>query len=60
MKNQREWEEIAEKIRLMQSIAGELSDRAAAIPALERNIARIQASLRVLELDFSDALDCPD
>ena len=45
------------KIRLMQEIAGELAERAEDIPALERNIVRIKASLKMLELNISDVFE---
>ena len=49
--------DINGKIRLMQEIAGELAERAEDIPALKRNIVRINASLKMLELNISDVLE---
>ena len=57
MQNIDDLKDISEKIRLMQEIAGELSERAEDIPALKRNIVRIKASLKMLELNISDVFE---
>ena len=44
-------------IRDMQSLADGLLAGSANFPALNRNIRRIQASLKMLELDICDLLD---
>ena len=44
-------------IRAMQSKAEELLTGSEDLPALNRNIRRIQASLKMLELDICDPLD---
>ena len=56
MHNIDDLKDINAKIRLMQEIAGELAERAEDIPALERNIVRIKASLKMLELNISDVI----
>ena len=45
------------KILLMKQTAVELKDMGAFFPALERNIARILASLKMLEINITDAAD---
>ncbi len=57
MHNMVELGEINAKIGLMQTLAGELSDKAGSIPALERNLVRIKASLKMLELNLSEVVD---
>ena len=56
MHNIDDFKDLNAKIRLMQEIAGELAERAEDIPALERNIVRIKASLKMLELNISDII----
>lgn len=53
-------EEIGQKIRLMQTAAKELLDRSEDIPALNRNMTRIMASLKMLEINICDVLDISD
>ena len=57
MHNDRELKEISAKIKVMQKMAGELSDRSEDFPALQRNLVRIAASLTMLELNISDVVD---
>ncbi len=57
MHNIDDLKDINGKIRMMQEIAGELAERAEDIPALKRNIVRINASLKMLELNISDVLE---
>jgi hypothetical protein len=51
---------LSEKIALMKQSAIELKDMGAFFPALDRNIARILASIKMLEINITDAadLDC--
>ncbi len=57
MHNIDDLKDINAKIRLMQEIAEELVERAEDIPAVERNIVRIKASLKMLELNISDIFE---
>lgn len=52
-------QETADKIRLMRKTAEELQRMGEAIPfpSLARNAARILASLKMLEINVSEALD---
>jgi hypothetical protein len=53
---------LSEKIVVMSQNAMELQGMGAFFPALDRNIARILASLKMLEINITDAadLDIPD
>ena len=55
-----ELNEINAKIQLMHMIAEELADRAECIPALKKNVSRILASLKMLELNITDAVNLSD
>ena len=46
--------ELDEKIQLMKKTVEELQSKSGHFPALRRNTARIQASLKMLELNISD------
>jgi hypothetical protein len=48
---------LSEKILAMKQNATELKDMGAFFPALDRNIARILASLKMLEINITDAAD---
>lgn len=48
---------MAEKIELLKKTVMELQDVSGGIKAVERNIERMLASIRVLELDISDVVD---
>jgi hypothetical protein len=48
--------EIDARIQLMKKTAGELKGMADEFPALASNTARILASLKMLEINFSDLL----
>ena len=48
---------LSEKISLMKQNAVELKNMGAFFPALERNIARILASIKMLEINITDAAD---
>lgn len=57
MGKKQEIKEISDKIRKMQMMADELSGKADHIPTLARNVVRIRASLKMLELGISDIMD---
>jgi hypothetical protein len=50
-------EGIEEKIQLMKEVAQELKVMGKNIPAMDRNLVRILASIKMLELNISDILD---
>jgi hypothetical protein len=50
-------EGIEEKIQLMKEVAQELKVMGKNIPAMDRNLGRILASIKMLELNISDVLD---
>lgn len=50
-------EGIDEKIRLMKEAAQELKEMGKSIPAMDRNVLRILASIKMLEINISDVLD---
>jgi len=50
-------EGIEEKIQLMKEAAQELKEMGKNIPAMERNVLRILASIKMLEINISDVLD---
>jgi hypothetical protein len=52
-------EGIEEKIQLMKEAAQELKEMGKNIPAMDRNLLRILASIKMLEINISDVLD-PD
>ncbi len=52
-------EGIDEKIQLMKKAAQELKEMGKNIPAMDRNLVRILASIKMLELNISDVLDTP-
>jgi len=49
--------EIDSKIQGIKEAAGELKQMAGEFPALERNTARILASIKMLEINISDIVD---
>ena len=49
--------EVDNKIQLMKTNAEELSRMAGQFPALARNMARILASIKMLEINISDIVD---
>ena len=57
MENQVDLKKIDEKVQTMKKTAMELRDQADRFPALSRNLARILASLKMLELNISDIAD---
>lgn len=50
-------EGIDEKIHLMKKAAQELKEMGKNIPAMDRNLLRILASIKMLEINISDVLD---
>ena len=50
-------EAIDERIQLMKKAAQELKQMGKNIPAMERNLLRILASIKMLEINISDVLD---
>jgi hypothetical protein len=48
---------INDKIQLLKQTAKELSQDADEIPALSKNMARILASIKMLELNITDIVD---
>ena len=50
-------EGIEEKIQLMKETAQELKEMGKSIPAMDRNLLRILASIKMLEINISDVLD---
>jgi hypothetical protein len=48
---------LSQKILLMKKNAVELKEMGAYFPALDRNIARILASLKMLEINITDVAD---
>ncbi len=48
---------LSQKIALMKQNAVELKEMGAFFPALDRNIARILASLKMLEINITDVAD---
>lgn len=49
--------EISAKVKLMKDTAVELEKLGSNFPALGKNVARILASLKMLELNISDIVD---
>ena len=54
--NRRELKKIDTRIRIIKKAAQELKESCGEIPAVERNTARILASLKMLEINISDLL----
>jgi hypothetical protein len=52
--NRRELKRMDARIRVIKKAAQELKERHGGIPAVERNAARILASLKMLEINISD------
>jgi hypothetical protein len=57
MYNKEELKEINAKIRLMQTLADDMSLKGETFPALGKNLIRIKASLKMLELNISEVVD---
>jgi hypothetical protein len=49
--------EMADKIRLLRQNAAELKEMSGGIQAVDRNVDRILAAVRILEINISDVLD---
>ncbi len=58
--NQRQTKQIDARIKTIKKAAEELKALSAEIPAIDRNAERILASVKVLEINFSDLLDLND
>jgi hypothetical protein len=52
--------EVAEKIRLLKQTAVELKRISGGIQAVDRNVDRILASIKMLEINISDLADIGD
>ncbi len=52
--NRRELKRMDARIKVIKKAAQELKERHGGIPAVERNAARILASLKMLEINISD------
>jgi hypothetical protein len=52
--NRRELKRMDTRIKVIKKAAQELKERHGGIPAVERNAARILASLKMLEINISD------
>jgi hypothetical protein len=50
-------QKLSRKIQDLKKTAGDLRVMGAAIPAVERNVLRIQATIKMLELNISDIID---
>ncbi len=55
--NRRELSKIDTRIKTIKKAAQELKELSAAIPAIDRNTARILASVKMLEINISDVKD---
>ncbi len=55
--NRRELSKIDTRIKTIKKAALELKELSAAIPAIDRNTARILASVKMLEINISDVKD---
>ncbi len=55
--NRRELNKIDTRIKVIKKAAQELRELSAAIPAIDRNTARILASVKMLEINISDVKD---
>ena len=49
--------EMADKIRLLRQNAAELKEMSGGIQAVDRNVDRILANVRILEISISDVMD---
>ena len=57
METQIDLNKINDRIQLLKETAEELNQMAGAFPALAKNTGRILASIKMLELNASDAID---
>jgi pyruvate formate-lyase activating enzyme-like uncharacterized protein len=55
--NRREMKKIDTRIKMIKKAAQELKELSAEIPAVDRNTARILASVKMLEINISDVKD---
>jgi len=56
MMNQREMKKMDTKVKTIKKAAEELKELSRNIPAVDRNAARILASVKMLEINVSDLL----
>lgn len=57
MENNIDIKKINEKIQAMKDLMEELKDLGEQVPALNRNLVRVSASIKMLRLNFSDVVD---
>ncbi len=55
--DKKELKRLNTKIKAMKKAAQELKDLSGTMPAVNRNVARILASIRMLEINVSDVLE---
>ncbi len=55
--DKKELKKLNTKIKAMKKAAQELKDLSGTMPAVNRNVARILASIRMLEINVSDVLE---
>ncbi len=55
--DRRELKKLNTKIKVMKKAAQELKELSGGIPAVDRNVSRIQASIKMLEINVSDILE---
>lgn len=58
--NRRELKKIDTRIRTIKKASLELKELSGGIPAVNRNVARILASTKMLEINISDVLEITD
>ena len=56
MMNRRDMKKVVTRIKTIKKAAQELKDYYTGVPAVERNAARILASVKMLEINISDLL----
>ena len=56
MMNRRDMKKVVTRIKTIKKAAQELKDYYTEVPAIERNAARILASVKMLEINISDLL----
>ena len=55
--NRRELKKMDTRIKAIKKVAEELKDLSGGIPAVDRNVVRILASTKMLEINISDFLE---
>lgn len=56
--NRRELKKLDTRIRAIKKAAEDLKNLSGGIQAIERNVERILASVKMLEINVSDIIDC--